>query len=181
MCALGLQSEFCKVLEYLPEEHQFIVRAGVGWRPGIVGQARTGADTESPAGYAFQTGEPVISNHLSAETRFCTPAILVEHGVKRAINVLIQGDAERFGVLEVDSPIEGRFTGADIAFMHGFANLLGIAVERQRIDNVPTWKILNSAVRRRPGFPIWSYGTGERLNVRRPQNRSFASTCGNGA
>jgi len=134
MCALGLHSEFCKALEYLPDERQFVVRAGVGWKPGIVGHARAGADVESPAGYAFQTGEPVISNHLSAETRFRTPAMLVEHGVKRAVNVLIQGDTEPFGVLEVDSPTEGRFTDADIAFMLGFANLLGIAIERQRAE-----------------------------------------------
>jgi len=130
--AMGLSSEFAKVMEYLPEEREFIVRAGVGWRPGVVGHARAGADLESPAGYAFQTGEPVISNHLSAETRFRTPALLTEHGVKRALNVLIQGDGERFGVLEVDSTVKGRFTDADLAFMQGLANLLGIAIERQR-------------------------------------------------
>jgi two-component sensor histidine kinase len=134
VCALGLQTEFCKVMQYLPEERQFIVCAGVGWRPGIVGQARTGADTESPTGYAFQTGQPVISNHLESESRFRTPKFLVEHGVKRAINVLVRVDGERFGVLEVDSPTAGRFTEADLAFMQGFANLLGVAIERQRIE-----------------------------------------------
>jgi len=134
VCALGLQSEFCKAMEYLPDERQFIVRAGVGWKPGVVGYARAGADLESPAGYAFRTGEPVISNHLEEETRFRTPAILVEHGVKRAINVLVQGEGTRFGVLEVDSPTEGRFTEADLAFMQGFANLLGVAIERQRAE-----------------------------------------------
>ena len=134
VCALGLHSKFCKAMEYLPGEGQFIVRAGVGWKPGVVGHARAGADAQSPAGYAFQTGEPVISNHLEAETRFRTPEILAEHGVKRAINVLIQGDGERFGVLEVDSPTDGRFTEADLAFMQGFANLLAVAIERQQVE-----------------------------------------------
>lgn len=134
VCALGLHSEMCKAMEYLPDERQFIVRAGVGWKPGVVGEARAGADKESPAGYAFQTGEPVISNHLEAETRFRTPKILAEHGIKRAINVLIQGEGQRFGVLEVDSPTEGRFTEADLAFMQGFANLLGVAIERQQVE-----------------------------------------------
>src|SRR3954466_6011256 len=73
LCAQGLQSEFCKIMEYLPAEHQFVVQAGVGWKPGVVGSARTGADIESPSGYAFQTGEPVISNHLEGESRFRTP------------------------------------------------------------------------------------------------------------
>ena len=37
-------------------------------------------------------------------------------------------------MLEVDSPVEGRFTDADLAFMRGFANLLGVAIERQRSE-----------------------------------------------
>lgn len=134
ICAQGLHSELCKVLEYRPEERQFVVRAGVGWKPGIVGHARTGADLESPAGYAFATGQPVISNHLENETRFRTPELLLDHGVRRAVNVLIRGDGDRFGVLEVDSPSEGRFTEADLAFMQSFANLLGVAIERQRTE-----------------------------------------------
>jgi GAF domain-containing protein len=134
VCARGLQSQMCKVMEYLPEEHQFIVRAGVGWKPGVVGHARSGADSESPTGYAFKTGEPIISNHLESESRFRTPALLAEHGIRRAINALIQTDGERFGVLEVDSPVEGRFTEADLVFVEGFANLLGVALERQRTE-----------------------------------------------
>lgn len=121
-------------MEYLPGETQFIVRSGVGWNSGVVGHARVGADLESPTGYAFQTGEPVISNHLVGETRFRTPALLVEHGIKRAINVVIQGDRNRYGVLEVDSPSAGQFTEHDLAFLQGFANLLGIAIERQQAE-----------------------------------------------
>jgi GAF domain-containing protein len=89
------------------------------------------ADIESPTGYAFQTDEPVISNHLHKEHRFRTPQLLQEHGIKPAINVVIRCDEKPFGVLEVDSPIEGRFTGADTAFLQGFANLLGVAIDRQ--------------------------------------------------
>ncbi len=135
VCARGLNSNFCKVLEFLPDEGEFIVRAGIGWKPGVVGHARVGADSASPAGYAFQTGEPVISNHLGGETRFRTPALLAEHGIRRAINVLIQGDEGRYGVLEVDSPTEGRFTEADTTFLQALAALLGAAIERNQADD----------------------------------------------
>ena len=134
VCAQGLRSRMCKVMEYLPEEHRFLVRAGVGWKPGIVGHARAGADTESPTGYALMTGEAVISNHLEGETRFRTPRILAEHGIRRAINAPILCGDERYGVLEVDSPDEGRFTEADLTFVKGFANLIGVALERQRME-----------------------------------------------
>jgi PAS domain S-box-containing protein len=131
LCAEGLNTQFCKIMAYLPGENQFIVRAGVGWKPGVIG-SRTGADLESPTGYAFQSGEPVISSHLEHEGRFRTPQILLEHGIKRAINVPIITTRSRYGILEADSSIESRFTEADIAFMQGFANLLAVALERGR-------------------------------------------------
>ncbi|GAC1329105.1 MAG: histidine kinase dimerization/phosphoacceptor domain -containing protein [Beijerinckiaceae bacterium] len=134
LTAEGLRAEFCKVLEYLPEENRLLVRAGVGWDTGVVGSATVGADLESPAGYALRTGVPVISNHLENEERFRTPDLLVEYGIYRAMNVILQGEGTPFGVLEVDSRSAGEFSEQDITFLQGAANLLGMAIERQRME-----------------------------------------------
>lgn len=135
VCADGLQTSLCKVLQSgETETDRLLVRAGVGWAADVVGQATIGGDIESPAGYALQTGRPVISNHLGGESRFRTPALLAEHGVRRAINVLIPDGNSPFGVLEADSPNEGRFTRYDIAFMQGIASLLGVAIERHEAE-----------------------------------------------
>ena len=64
LSARGLECSYAKVLEYLPDEKRLIVRAGVGWPAGTVDQVSLGADLESPAGFAFQTGQSVVSNHL---------------------------------------------------------------------------------------------------------------------
>ena len=130
--AEGLGAEYCKVLEYMPAENRLLVRAGVGWEEGVVGSASVGADLASPAGYALRTGKPVISNHLANEQRFRTPELLVEHGIRRAMNVILQGDGSPFGVLEVDSTSEGEFGEHDIAFLQGAANILGMAIEQQQ-------------------------------------------------
>src|SRR3984957_4359830 len=130
--AEGLNAEHCKVMEYLPAENRLLVRAGIGWDEGVVGVASVGADLESPAGYALRTGKPVISNHLENEQRFRTPDLLVEHGIRRAMNVILQGDGSPFGVLEVDSKSEGEFGEHDIAFLQGAANILGMAIEQQQ-------------------------------------------------
>src|SRR3984885_347901 len=132
MTAEGLGAEYCKVLEYVPAENRLLVRAGVGWEEGIVGSASVGADLASPAGYALRTGQPVISNHLENEQRFRTPELLVQHGIRRAMNVILQGDGSPFGVLEVDSKSEGEFSTNDIAFLQGAANILGMAIEQQQ-------------------------------------------------
>jgi two-component sensor histidine kinase len=136
LCAQGMGAEFCKALEYRRGADTLLVRAGVGWGPDVIGKARIGADLASPAGFALKTGRPVISNHLADETRFRTPQLMAEHGIRRAINVLIENRDGAFGVLEVDDTREGMFEEADIAFMQGFANLLGGAIERQRTESL---------------------------------------------
>src|SRR5215831_15724491 len=134
LTAEGMKAEFCKVLEYLPAQNRLLVRAGVGWHEGIVGVATVGADLESPSGFALHTGKPVISNHLENEQRFRTPELLVEHGIRRAMNVILQGDGSPYGVLEVDSRSEGEFSKNDVSFLQGAANILGMAIERQRYE-----------------------------------------------
>jgi two-component sensor histidine kinase len=134
LVADGLKAEFAKVLKYLPAENRFLVCAGVGWGPDVVGSATVGADMASPAGYALHTGKPVISNHLDIEERFRTPELLVEHGIRRAMNVILEGDGTPYGVLEVDSRSEGEFAQSDIVFLQGVANILGMAIERQRME-----------------------------------------------
>ncbi len=134
LCAEGMRSRFCKFLEYRPDHETLLVRNGVGWGPGVVGSTEMRTDMGSPAGFALQTGQGVISNHLDQEERFRTPQFMADHQIRRAINVLVEASGRRYGVLEVDSPDEGRFEEADLAFMQGFANLIGVAIERQEAE-----------------------------------------------
>lgn len=137
LCAEGLDAPFCKALEFLHGPRVLLMRAGVGWRPEEIGHATLGADLESPAGFAFQTGQPVLSNHLTQETRFRTPALLAAYRIRRAVNVLIDlggKDDGPFGVLEVDSPDPGDFDEDDVVFLNGCARILGAAIERNRSD-----------------------------------------------
>ena len=132
LTAAGLDVEFCKILEHIPSSNRLLVRAGVGWNADVVGIATVGADLESPAGFALRTGKPVISNHLEIEERFRTSELLVQHGIRRAMNVILQGEGKPFGVLEVDSRSDYEFLEHDLAFLQGAANILGMAIERER-------------------------------------------------
>lgn len=134
LCAQGMAATFCKFLDAPDGDDRMKLVAGVGWEPGMVGHATLGADAASPAGFAFKTGEAVISNHLEQEERFRTPELMAEHSIRRAINVLVDADGKRYGVLEVDSPSDGKFDEDDLAFMQGFANLIGVAIERQQAE-----------------------------------------------
>jgi two-component sensor histidine kinase len=134
IAADGMNVDLCKFLEFSADHGDLLVRAGVGWKDGTIGVARLGADIESPAGYAYQTQQSVLSNHLEEETRFRTPQLLVDHRVRRALNVPVKYDGKPYGILEVDSTRSGKFTIADIAFMQGIANTLAVAIERSERD-----------------------------------------------
>ena len=131
--ARSLDVSYVKVLQYLPDEKCFLVRQGVGWGEGVVGAARIAADIESPAGYALQTGRPVISNELHKEERFRIPQLLREHGVKSAANVIIKARENIFGVLEADSREPRTFGEDDLKFLQGYATLLAFAIEQARL------------------------------------------------
>jgi signal transduction histidine kinase/ActR/RegA family two-component response regulator len=147
LAALGLETRYCKVMEYMPGTNRLLVRAGVGWDAGVVGHATVGADLDSPAGYALHTGKPVISNHLSREDRFRTPELLARHGVQRAVNVILLGDGRPYGVMEADSEEPGTFSEHDIDFLQGVANLLGVALERRRAEEA--LRLLNETLEQR--------------------------------
>ncbi len=137
LCAEGLETPFCKILEFLPSRNVLLLQAGVGWDAKEIGHATLSANIESPAGFAFHTGESVLSNHLMAETRFRTPKLLSDYGIKRAVNVQIDlggPQPKPFGILEVDSAVPGQFDEADVAFLAGCAGVLGAAIERYRGD-----------------------------------------------
>ncbi len=137
VAALGLRTEFAKVLRPRPEADDLLVIAGVGWRPGVVGHATLGAHVDSPAGFALHSRQAVLSNDLRNEGRFRMPTLLLEHGVQSAINVPIGGAGqEAYGVLEVDSTARHEFVAADTMFLQSLGNVLAAAVIRSDMDEV---------------------------------------------
>ena len=130
----ALGTELAKVLELLPGGREMKVRAGVGWRPGVVGEVVVAADENSPEGLTLREGA-VISNDRDTEERFAYHGFMVEHGVRAFVNVLILSSKGRspFGVLQADSRSPRAFTQSDVEFLRSYANLLGAAIERLRV------------------------------------------------
>jgi two-component sensor histidine kinase len=125
----GVEVDLVKVLELLPDGQNLLVRAGVNWNPGVVGKATVPAGSGSAAGHALRTNAPVISD-VATEKRFTTPRLLLDHGVKSTVNVVIRGKEGPFGVLEVDSRQQRSFGQDDIDFLQNYANLLASALDR---------------------------------------------------
>ena len=131
----ALGTDLAKVMELQDDGTSLSVRAGVGWKPGVVGAVTLKATDDSSEGHALKTGEPMISPDIATETRFTYAPFLIENGVKAVANVVIIGarGMPPFGILEIDSRTPRQFTDADTAFLRGYANLLAAAVDRLRV------------------------------------------------
>ncbi|MBC1219303.1 PAS domain-containing protein [Nostoc sp. UCD121] len=130
-----LKVEFCKILELLPGDRKLLLRAGVGWQPGLVGKAIVSGERNSQAGYTLLSKEPVIVDDLRTETRFNGPPLLHEHQVVSGISVVIYGKERPFGVFGAHTTRHHTFTKDDISLLQAVANVLATAIERQRMED----------------------------------------------
>jgi len=131
----ALGTDLAKVMQLQDNGETLFVRAGVGWKPGVVGEVTLKATDDTSEGVALKTGEPMISPDIDQETRFRYPAFLTDNGVKAVANVIIIGGKDRppFGILQIDSRTPRQFTEDDTAFLSSYANLLAATVDRLRV------------------------------------------------
>lgn len=128
--------KFCKVLEFQAEEGSFLLRAGTGWKKGLVGNARIQAGKDSQAGYTLLSTEPVIVHNAATETRFGLASILTDHNLVSGMSVAIGDHESPYGVLSAHTEVKRTFTGNDIKFLQAVSNILAEAIERKKAEDV---------------------------------------------
>lgn len=127
----ALGTELSKVLEIERGAHQALVRAGVGWKPGVVGQARISLGERSSEAYSIKVSRPVITPDIHQEDRFDLPDFLREHGVQALVNVPIFLPGGRpYGLLQVDAREPRDFGEEDVEFLRTYATILGPMIDR---------------------------------------------------
>lgn len=134
LAAAGLGVEYSKILELSPNQSSFLLRAGVGWEGGMVGQTTIAAGVDSQAGYALQSEEPVVVEDLDQEVRFTCSPLLESHQIVSGITVIIQGQQRAYGTLSVHSTSKRAFNQDDIYFLQAIANILAVAIERKETE-----------------------------------------------
>ncbi|MGH9270249.1 MAG: ATP-binding protein, partial [Ilumatobacteraceae bacterium] len=130
LVARMLKVDLVSVGELLPGGNAVLVRAGVGWRPGVVGHETEAAGVDSLAGCCLLRAEPVVSDDLSAERRFGIAPYVSEHGAQSAAAVVNGNVQMPFGVLAAMSTRARHFAPDDVDVLQAVANMLATAAER---------------------------------------------------
>ncbi|MCA9419527.1 MAG: response regulator [Nitrospira sp.] len=136
LLSLTLPVEMAKVLEILPGEQSLLLRAGVGWKEGLVGHAVVSTDQNSQAGYTLMSDKPVIVTDLSRESRFSGPSLLIDHQVVSGMSCIIRDqEGKPHGVLGVHTASRKEFREDDVEFLETMANILAYAIHRKGIES----------------------------------------------
>ncbi|MBO1077784.1 PAS domain S-box protein [Roseomonas haemaphysalidis] len=127
----ALSTGRAKILEIFHADRQLLVRAGVGWDPGIVGKIRLPLEEHSSETFAIEAGMPVISHDISKEERFQILPFLREAGVVALVNAPIFLPGGRvFGLLQVDATEPRDFHQHDVQFLRTYTTILGSVIDR---------------------------------------------------
>ena len=132
--AEGMGVEFSRLMLLGGEDRACLVKAGVGWDAGVVGQRLGVAGEHSHLEYVANAGAPVIFDDLRSEHRFEPSAMLPAHGVVSGIDVLIGGRDAPIGVLGAYARETRRFSSEDVGFLESVVHTLYSAIERTRTD-----------------------------------------------
>jgi len=127
-----LQVRYCEVLEFQPQANQFILRAGLGWKPGCIGVATIPMGREFQAGYTFMTMRRAMVEDYTLDTPFNPSPLLKEHQIRSGITVHIPGHDLPFGVLGAYSSATRSYSPEDISFMRSVATVIATAMQRKR-------------------------------------------------
>jgi len=133
LVASTLRADRVRILELMPNGKDLLLRAGIGWRSGLVGAATISLEN-TQAGYLFQNHEPLIIEDFRTDSRFQISWLLREHPVRSGIRTVIRGETTPFGELAAYTKRRRRFTEEDVLFMTVVANTLAEAFNRLRAE-----------------------------------------------
>jgi PAS domain S-box-containing protein len=128
-----LKPDYVRILELLPDGNNLLLRAGTGWRPGLVGTAIVSGEN-TQAGYLIETNEDMVIEDFRTEKRFVRSQLLREHRVRSGIRAVIRGKNTPFGDLAAYTKQIRHFAEEDIIFMRAVANTLADAFIGHQAD-----------------------------------------------
>lgn len=127
-----LLADLVQILEYVPREAAFVLRAGHGFSENLYGRARVPAGLLSQAGRALldPAARPVSLCDFSAPHDWADDELVAGHGARSGLTVKVGNTAADFGVLGVFYRSPRGFTEEDLHFLAYAATMLGAGLER---------------------------------------------------
>jgi hypothetical protein len=115
----------------MPGSDLLLMRAGLGWREGLVGQLILDGGHGAALTHLLSSGRPVIVEDGRAAHAFGTMSVFAQHGICSGVCVVMPGDLRPAGFLGAYSTEPHRFGEEDAWFLQAIANILAAAIVRK--------------------------------------------------
>lgn len=124
------QSEHAVFLERSPGGDALLMRAGGGWRPGVIGRVSLSTGQGSFGRFVMQQPTRLV-DALASHPEFGLPAVLREHAVESMACVRLDGIGHPLGVVAVFNLGDDLPSTAHLTFLQALGNILATAILRQ--------------------------------------------------
>jgi signal transduction histidine kinase len=125
-----LDVECSCILELLPDG-RCVLAAGVGWKEGIIGNAKLEMSGDSAAGHVLRTLRPLAIGDIRSDRRYSVSPLHGEHDLVSSALVPLYGPERPLGILAASSVRPRDFTSQDIAWLQVIGNIVSARLERK--------------------------------------------------
>ena len=130
IAAQALQVELAMVYLLEPHRLEFRVASGVGLVEDEQVGTRVQNEPDTPPGFLYAEGRPVVVPDYREERRFRVPASYLQAGLVSALAAPLSDRGRTIGALTVRSRRAQRFGDDELRFVESLANLLASSLQR---------------------------------------------------
>jgi diguanylate cyclase (GGDEF)-like protein/PAS domain S-box-containing protein len=134
LVAEGLDVEFSELLTPSEDRDSLVLRAGIGWQPGLVRSAHLPVGSGFYPGFTWGSKGQVVIDDFATEARFRPTPLVLRHGIVSGACVVVGARSRPLGLLASHSTVPRTFTSDELGFLHAVANVLAEAITRQHAD-----------------------------------------------
>ncbi len=134
LAAEALQVELAVVVLLEPDRLEFRVASGVGLLADETVGSMIPNRPDTPVGYMFAEGKPIIVDDYRTEHRFTVPQSWLEAGLSHGIAVPLSDRGRIIGALKIRSRRPERFGDDEIRFLESASNLLATSLQRAQSE-----------------------------------------------
>lgn len=127
-----LEVDYGAILEWLPSENQFLLKAQLGW--SSIQLTPISSDSTSQISYTLGCDRPVIVSDFTAESRFQDIGLAADFPVASSISLAIPGQMKPLGVLMIHTRNPRQFEEDEINFLQAVSHILATSMERQQVQ-----------------------------------------------
>jgi diguanylate cyclase (GGDEF)-like protein len=131
---IGLQADMHRLLLTTLDESTLRQVAGAGWEEAWTGKQLFDAVLETEDHFVLGTREAITIEDFEWSTRLRRSPILLAHGARSAVEVLICGSSGPYGLIGAYDRAPGRFDGASANFVQSISNTLAAVIDRYRVE-----------------------------------------------